>query len=219
MMRFLIGCLVFFISIDYSYSNDTIKNTLTYKNNIKIALWPALKATVVYERAITEKVSLGFMYSKRGGRFNGDMVSVYGRYYAKLKYEGGAFNQNGVFFEVKATFGQYRIHNAYTSYERADSLTGFFYNGDYTYYGGHTTEANCFNMTTSIGYKRYCNKHFFFEFMGGLRLGIANFEDDNLVLKHNEIFNMGKPPNIKQAFYWAGPGFPLEVSIAAGFEF
>jgi hypothetical protein len=220
-MKFLIGCFVFFISIGYSYSNDTIKNTLTYKNNIKIALWPGIKATIAYERAITNKMSVGCLYSRRGGRFNGDVISIYGRYYAKLKHEGGAFNQNGVFFEVKATYAKYYM-NAYTSYDKADSMKGFTYNGDYNYYGGQTTSADYFGLTTSIGYKRYCNKHFFFEFMGGLRFGLANFENSNLILKQNSTadeLNIGKPPNIKNAFYWAGPGFPLEVSIAAGFEF
>lgn len=214
-LRLFLLCLLTVFSLVQLHAQDSIRAPVENKNNIKVSVW-FTHVSLYYEHAITSKFSVGVKFTTRWYRFNGNVANLYGRYFVKLRNSGGAFNKSGCFVELKATYGHYNIHPVYTSYSYDRT------SDTYHYYGEHSYETNYFGGTLSFGYKRYCSKTLFFEFVGGFRYGYAKFGNPDIIFKKNSIAQSFKDvpaTKVKGLFYDTGPGCPMDVSIAIGFEF
>src|SRR6185312_9443847 len=86
---------------DSTYKTKDLSNTnKPAKNSVRLGLY-FTKATIVYDRAIKEKGSIGLEWQTHWGKFPGYSMGLLGRYYFK------GFNQTNFFLEEKISYGHY----------------------------------------------------------------------------------------------------------------
>jgi hypothetical protein len=226
LLQKLFLALLFLISIQ-AYSQSSVspnKSSVSIwgRNDIRVGFY-ATRASIAYDRVITDKLSIGIEGLRHFGwsTFPGYSFSILGRHYFK------AYNQSGFFIEEKITYGHY-TPVVYDSV-KINSADEFWA------YGQHTGHLNYFGNTFSGGYRAYAGKYFFVEFLTGLRLGIiATGKNDNAMLMapeagtgpsaiiYSDFFSSGvvsDNPTPQQVFNSIGPGFPIYFNIRVGVKF
>jgi len=186
------------------------------RNDIRVGLY-LTRLSISYDRALSDKFSVGIEGLRHWGNFTGFTVSAVGRYYFK------DFNSSGFFIEEKLTYGFYNPVVYDSIIAQLDDNEGW---------GQHNASLNVFESTTSLGRRVYLNNTFFIEFLLGLRLaGFTRGSNDKYMITGQSVdavtvysLSPNNPfPNdpyaSSNAFYTIGPGFPLYFNIRMGFIF
>jgi len=188
------------------------------KNDIRMGLY-FTRATLAYDRVLSNNWSVGAEGLLHGGIFTGYGVSFLGRFYLK------SYNQSGFFLEEKITYAFYNPVVYDSIY--IDSPD------QWNAYGQHNANLNYFGNTFSGGYRVLTGQNFFVEFLAGLRAGqVKSGKTDKVMLMEPEATGSGTgvfiyanffggegAPDTKSVFNSYGPGYPLYFNIRMGFIF
>jgi len=175
------------------------------KNDIRLGLY-FTRITLTYDRALTNKWSVGIEGVKHAGTFPGYEVSALGRYYFK------SFDKKGFFLEEKITYGHFKP----TVYDSVviDNLD------DETYaWGQHIGNLNYLGNTLSIGYRVFVGRFLFFEFLVGGRTGILKCNKNDKQMLTGDGGLGYSNPTLRDEFYLVGPGCPIYFNIRLGAKF
>lgn len=203
-----IAVVFFFLCVHVIHAQDTIKINKAKRNAVKLgtSLIPT-KIFFSYEHAFTKHISLGGMVSYGGTTFSGYTCNIFTRYYF------AKFNENGWFVEARGSYGYFNPY-VYTDYD-----IGVVSSDENLYYTGkHRADIEYWNAGISGGYKVFCNKYTFFEFLAGLHYGKATFGEDDLLLGNGNSIGIISD-DVQEAFDKTGPGFPLHFMINFGYSF
>jgi hypothetical protein len=205
----LLACFLFCFTKNI-HAQDFSKTDKMKRNCIKIGTsFTLTKIFFSYEHAITKKISTGGIASASGGNFYGYSGMVFSRFYFNR------FNKSGWFMEARGSYSHFN------SIVYSDYYTKPYEESHLTFYTGrHIATIPYVSAGLSAGYKVFCSKHVFFEFMGGVHYGKATFGKDDLYISRSSLALLfGGNDVVKSVFKNSGPAFPLHFMINFGFAF
>jgi len=174
-------------------------------NAVRIGFY-ITRITLAYDKALTEKWSIGLEVLGHEGTFKGFEGSILGRYYFKN------FN-SGLFLEEKITYGSFFP----TVYDTV--ISSPYVGGNPTLIGEHQGHLYYYGNTASIGYKIILTNIAFMELLGGIRTGILKYGSTDNQMYLGSASLSSSVYTIHDAFYQLGPGFPIYFNVRFGFQF
>ena len=210
-MKTILFCLSF-LSVIVLHAQDSVAPIKFKRNAVKFGTsFTVTNYFLSYEHAFTKQFSVGGAAAYNDGYFTGFTGTLFTRYYFK------GFDQRGFFAELR---GSYLHSDAYVYagyyFDRPPSAS---HNSDRVYYGGHKADIDYWSMGLSGGYKIFCSKRFFFEFIGGLHFGKATFGSEDVFLATEWPERKFIADNVRDAFKTSGPGMPFHFMANFGFAF
>jgi hypothetical protein len=210
----LLVCLLFCFtrnsSAQHGFSPEIYKMYKMKRNCVKAGTsFTIAKLFFSYEHAFTKHISVGGMVSCSGGLFTGYSGFIFTRYYFSK------FNKSGWFIEARGGY----------SYFNPTVFSGYYKNtinedDDNIYYTGkHTADISYLSAGLSGGYKVFCSRNCFFDFVAGLHYGKASFGKDDLYIERSPMALELGTDVVKDVFQTSGPAFPWHFMVSFGVAF